>query len=661
MNAHRRRLMSTLMALCCALSVGPVCAASAPDWMRNQLSQPLPAHDDKADVVVLWRDEKFIVTSNGKMKRLQREVVKILRPDGAGWAKPRFYYGPSNPINALHGWSIPPDGKDYEVKERDAIDSADSDVEGGELVSDLRMKVLVIPGALPGALVGYEVEQELKPEILAENWNVQSNVPVRESHFTLVLPSGWNYESVWLNHAVETPSSAGPNQWTWNLSEVPAVKIERHMPPWQRVSGQLVVSLIPPGKVSSIRSWNDLGMWYAHLVEDRRASSAPMHQKVAELTAGLPDTLAKMQVLARFVQTDMRYVAIELGVGGHQPHPAADIFSHRYGDCKDNVTLLSTMLKDIGVESYYVVINTDRGAVTMDTPPSLNFDHAVMAIALPKDVDAAGLHALVSHPRLGKLLFFDPTDSLTPFGALPGELQANVGLMVTGEGGELVQLPQLAPELSGVTRTAKMELDDKGTLRGTIHEVHLGGHGALQRAMLRSAQRDSDRVKPIERLAQASLTNFQVLEASVSNLHAEERPFEWKYALEVNNYGKPSGDLMLLRPRIIGSEAEGFLESKSTRVHAIEFPEPERDTDVIEIAVPAGYSVEELPPPVDIDDGFASYHSKSEYSGRTLKYTRTLEIKELSVPADKADMLRQFYREIATDERNFAVLKHPGR
>ncbi|HEX3603456.1 MAG TPA: DUF3857 and transglutaminase domain-containing protein [Steroidobacteraceae bacterium] len=621
------------------------------------MSQPLPAHDDKADAVVLWREETLTVGANGKIKRLRREVVKILRPDGADWAKPRFYYDPNRPISGLRGWSIPPDGKDFEVKERDAVDSVDSDVEGGELVSDLRMKVLVIPGALPGAVIGYEVEQELRPEILAEDWNVQYGVPVRASRFSLVLPSGWSYESAWLNHAVETPASTGPNQWTWSLNDVPAVKVERYMPPWQRVAAHLVVSLIPPGKNSSIRSWNDVGIWYAHLIQDRRTASPAIKQKVAELTANLPDTLAKMRALARFVQTDIRYVAIELGIGGHQPHPAAEIFAHRYGDCKDNVTLLSTMLKEIGVDSYYVIINTDRGAVTMNTPPSLNFDHAVMAIALPAGVDAASLPAQIVHPKLGKLLFFDPTDSLTPFGALPGELQANVGLLVTGNSGELVQLPQLPPELSGLTRTAKMQLDEKGTLHGDIHEVHLGGHGARQRAMLRSAQLDTDRVRPIERLAQASLSNFQVLKASISNLHAEERPFEWNYTLEVSNYAKPAGDLMLVRPRILGSEADGFLESKSARVHAIEFAEPERDTDVVEIAVPAGYGVDELPPQLSIDDGFASYHSKSEYSGGTLRYTRTLEIRELSVPAEKADLLKQFYREIAADERNFAVLK----
>ncbi len=34
------------------------------------------------------------------------------------------------------------------------------------------------------------------------------------------------------------------------------------------------------------------------------------------------------------------------------------------------------------------------------------------------------------HPRLEKLLFFDPTNELIPFGQVGGYLQANYGLLV---------------------------------------------------------------------------------------------------------------------------------------------------------------------------------------------------------------------------------------
>jgi hypothetical protein len=100
-----------------------------------------------------------------------------------------------------------------------------------------------------------------------------------------------------------------------------------------------------------------------------------------------------------------------------------------------------------------------------------------------------------------------------------------------------------------------------------------------------------------------------------------------------------------------------MLETREPRQYPVEFAGPERDTDVFEISLPPGYEIEELPPPVNVDDGFASCHSKTEIVGRALRYTRTFEIKELSVPVNKAGQLRDFYRIIAGDERNSAVLK----
>ena len=82
-----------------------------------------------------------------------------------------------------------------------------------------------------------------------------------------------------------------------------------------------------------------------------------------------------------------------------------------------------------------------------------------------------------------------------------------------------------------------------------------------------------------------------------------------------------------------------------------------RDTDSFEIVLPPGFEIDELPPPMDVEYSFGTYHSKTEASGNVLQYTRTVEIRELSVPVNKIDELKKFYRMIASDERNTAVLK----
>lgn len=96
------------------------------------------------------------------------------------------------------------------------------------------------------------------------------------------------------------------------------------------------------------------GIWYWNLQTGRFDASAEIKAKVTELTASAATPLDKMKALAKFVQQDIRYVAIELGIGGWQPHPAADVFAHRYGDCKDKATLMRSMLHEIDVDSYQI-------------------------------------------------------------------------------------------------------------------------------------------------------------------------------------------------------------------------------------------------------------------------------------------------------------------
>ncbi|MDP9340192.1 MAG: DUF3857 and transglutaminase domain-containing protein, partial [Acidobacteriota bacterium] len=635
-------------------------AGDAPAWMHNLVNAPLPEHDDKTDAVLLYSEYVLTAQPNGKIKGTERAAYKILRVGGKRFGMVRLYFDADTRISALHGWCIPAQGKDYEVKDKDAAE-ASLGVSNGELLTNVRTKLLQIPAADVGNIVGYEAEQELRPYVLQDDWLFQQPVPTVEARYTLQLPPGWEYKAAWFNHAEMAPALIGNNQWQWVVKNVPAVKFEKEMPPWRGVAEQMVVALLPPGSAQrkGFQNWDDMGKWQAGLTRGRRESSLEIKQKVAALTAGAATPLDKMRAIAAFTQNEIRYVAIELGIGGYQPHPAPEIFAHRYGDCKDKATLVSAMLSEIGVESYYIIINSERGAVTPGLPPQIGiFNHAILAVKIPEGVSDPSLVAFLNHPKLGKLLIFDPTDEITPFGQLRGALQANYGLLVTPTGGELVELPQLPASLNTTERFAKLTLDSKGTLSGEIREVLHGDPAVHERYVMRAATRQSDQIKTIESSLSHSLGTFQITKATMGNLSQTSLPFVYKYSLVAENYAKSAGDLLIVRPRVVGYEFRDLLETKEPRKYAVEFAGPWRDTDTFEIVLPAGYEVDELPPPVNADYSFASYHSKAEVNGQTLKYTRTFEIKELSVPVGKVEELKVFYRVIGNDERSNAVLKH---
>jgi Domain of Unknown Function with PDB structure (DUF3857)/Transglutaminase-like superfamily len=651
--------IAAALCVCWAFAPERVHGADAPQWMHALVNAPLPPHDEKTDAVLMYSEEILNVQSNGKIKTIERQAYKILRPGGRERGTIYASFDAETRIIAIHGWCIPAQGKDYEVKDKDVLETALFGVSNGELASDVRTKILKMPAADIGNIVGYEIEHEDRPYILQDEWGFQDEDPVREARYTLQLPAGWEYKASFLNYPAVKETSTGANQWQWVVTNLEAIRPEGDMPPWRAVAGQMIVSFFPPGggQAKGFENWNDMALWEAGLVRGRRDSSPEIKQKVAVLTGAETSATRKMAALGKFVQDDIRYVAIELGIGGWQPHAANDIFSHHFGDCKDKATLMSTMLKEVGIDSYYVVVNTRRGAVNANTPAVNWFNHVILAIKLPEGAADEGLKATLEHKTLGRLLIFDPTDEMTPFGYLRGALQANFGLLVTDSGGELIELPKLAASMSGIRRTAKLTLTPAGGLTGDVTEIRLGDPGAYQRYALRSAATDKDKIKPIESLLADSLANYQLTHATVTNLTHNDQPFGYDYSLVVDNYAKTAGNLLLVRPRVLGSKASALLETKEPRKFPVEFAGPSLDSDTFEIALPAGYEVSDLPPPVDVDYDFASYHSKTEASGNTLKYTRRLEVKQLTVPVAQMETLKKFYRIIASDERNTAVLQ----
>jgi len=639
--------------------VRPASAGDTPAWMHALVSVPLPAHDEKTDAVLLYSERTVTVQSGDKIKTTVREAYKILRPSGRDYGIVAASFNSRSKITGMRGWCIPAQGKDYEVKDKEAVEVSLPKIEGSELVSDVKDKLLRIPAADPGNIVGYEYEEEVQPFVLQDVWYFQETSPVRESHYTVQLPPGWEYKATWINYPEAKPTQTG-NQVQWVVTDVRGIRREDDMPPWRGIAGLLVISFVPPGGGTNrgFQNWREMGNWEEGLEQGRRDASPEIKQKVAALTGSAATPLAKMQALAKFVQGDIRYVAIELGIGGWQPHPAPEIFTHRYGDCKDKATLLSSMLREIGIESFYISINTVRGGAAPDRPPMIGwFNHEILAVHLPDDVKDKSLVATVEDPKLGRLLIFDPTDEYTPFGQLRGELQANHGLLVTPEGGELIKLPQLPATMNGVVRTAKLALSQNGTLSGDFVEERDGDYGSQQRGFLKSVAKDADRIKFLESLISHSLSTFQITKASIANLEHMDQPFGYNYSLVAPNYAKTAGNLILVRPRVLGSNSSDLLEKKEPRMYPVEFDGPAKNTDTIEITLPTGYEVDDLPPPVSADYSFASYHSKTEVNGNTLKYSRTFEIKELSVPLSKVEDLKKLYRIIADDERNTAVLK----
>ena len=138
---------------------------------------------------------------------------------------------------------------------------------------------------------------------------------------------------------------------------------------------------------------------------DLRVPTPEIRTKADEIARGQQTDEAKAQALYYWVSQNIRYVSLSFGMGRYQPHPAAEVFSNRYGDCKDKTTLLEAMLEAEGLHANAVLANSIVD-VDPDVPNPLQFDHAYTFLEIA-----------------GKETWLDSTLGVGPFGYLAPQLR----------------------------------------------------------------------------------------------------------------------------------------------------------------------------------------------------------------------------------------------
>src|SRR5206468_9062578 len=134
--------------------------------------------------------------------------------------------------------------------------------------------------------------------------------------------------------------------------------------------------------------WAAVSRWYEAMAKGRGDVTPAIATAAAGrgTSEGDPSALERILASATMVRDRVRYVAIELGIGGYQPRPASETLSRLYGDCKDKGTLLQAVLAARGITSYPLLVNAGGRMAIPDSSPVLVFNHLILAAAIPDEV-----------------------------------------------------------------------------------------------------------------------------------------------------------------------------------------------------------------------------------------------------------------------------------
>src|SRR5262245_24972718 len=193
-------IIATLLLL---LTFGYVNAApgdETPVWLQQAAAIKLPAYDKEVTAAVLVKDSTVTIDQDGKVNEVLNFAVRVLRKEGREYAAGRVLYIPDvNKVKDFRAWLIRPSGdvKRYGKDETGDVAGALNDV-----YNEYRVKmILAEDDAEVGSVFGYTYTLEDRSVFRPSDWDFQDSIPVVNSRYTLVLPSGWRAEALTFNHA----------------------------------------------------------------------------------------------------------------------------------------------------------------------------------------------------------------------------------------------------------------------------------------------------------------------------------------------------------------------------------------------------------------------------------------------------------------------------
>jgi len=513
------------------------------------------------------------------------------------------------------------------------------------IYEDNRLKGLeILHSEYPYTVVfDYEIDLKGIQYCTYPNWHIQDYAAsVQQASFTVSLPAGMRIFHRALNIELfpEVKKDRGLEVFTWSVRNLPAVAAEPNAPPAMAV---LPVLLTSPDQFQwgdyqgSMASWKDYGNFMYELFKDLDVLPEPVKQDVRKIASEAGEGRARINALYRYLQTNMRYVSVQLGIGGWQPFDAKYVSEKKYGDCKALTNFMKAVLKEAGIEAYPALIQSGR---------------------LDYDVQEDFMTPVFNH-----VILYVPSEDYwlecTSNDFPPNYIgQSNAGrnvMLITPTGGRLLRTPDLTSESNVETHQITVKITPEGSARVEVQANHTGADHEQWRFMMHQDSRKEAEETLIEN---SSLPSFS-LEKLEIEAPADRPESSATYVAQVSRYATKSGKRIFVPLNAVTpySNVPSALEGGRRLPIFIRRGYTERDE--ITLQMPEGYQMESIPDATSgLKTDFGSYRLEfvRDAEQNKLVCKRELVVNAGTWPADRYTEYRDFFKQVAKLDGAKAVL-----
>ncbi|WP_291048016.1 MULTISPECIES: DUF3857 domain-containing protein [unclassified Empedobacter] len=433
-------------------------------FAQNYAVDQIPADLIKdAYAVVRKNEEKIELLKVDELKYTEDVVVTVLSKAGDNYVGAQANYDANTKIDLFEATLYDANGK--EIKKFKTKDFGDqSYVTGGQMYTDDRIKYLNYTPTNYPYTIHYKIVTTNKNTLWIPRWSPirAANLSIEKSSYQFVNKTSSTIRLKEDNFKdFDIAKTGDNNNLSYSLNNVLAFNEEDQMVGSQKIFPRAILAsnqINIDGVKGNFDNWNDYGKWtFDNLIRTKLDFTPAQKSTFQNMVKDAKSDEEKVQILYKHLQNKVRYIGVQLGIGGLSPFPNSYVESKSYGDCKALSNYMIGMLDAVNIKSY----------------------HTILFAGNPIDIDEQmmyqqGNHMIVYIPLNGKDIWLEATSQTAPYNYL-GDFAGNRKVLIVDEkGGKIIPSQQFNTEDNQLFVNGNATLLADGTLNFDFSETSKG-------------------------------------------------------------------------------------------------------------------------------------------------------------------------------------------
>lgn len=506
-------------------------------------------------------------------------------------------------------------------------------------------KILYLETVAPSYPCTIETTYELRNSgyINLPGWNIASpGEAVEQSKFSVIVPAALDirFKNTGLAITPEVKAEGDNKTYTWKTGNIPAPK-QPEANTYENITEYGSIHISPnqfsyDGFAGEMKTWKDFGAWNYPLYTDEKNFTASQLNQLEILVADCKTTRDKVTALYNHLKKNMRYVSVQLGIGGFKPFPVQYVYEKQYGDCKALTNYMRYMLKAAGIVSYPALVNAGSYKAPVDPAfPADYFNHVILCV--PDGADSIWLECTSKNNQAGKLGSFTENKNV---------------LLLTENGGVLVSTPKSEASNNVLTTKTEIRLNEEG---GSTVTTNLSCTGDFWNTFYEIGKYNNTDQKKIF----TQYLNYKIPE-TFSLVKNEDATGLASFKLDLGyeqSYTFKAGSKLFFDQRISDMFTEKLKTEARKKDYLFNFPYQKTDTTVF--IFPDNISLESFPAKKEITNNFLSYRSECilKADEKKLYVITSLTVKQKVVPAGAYLVLAESFSQLNKNETQKIILR----